>query len=942
MWAPTDSNSNTIRFSFRLAFRRSSRFCDQNTISESALIRVGSWKAKCISASNSRCNSSEITVGTADFFCTDYSTSEDWTMGGNTFTYTFPSTSKEWSVSFSDCCWIPLSRGGSNWLVSTNVNLARRSDNGKINSSPVSRSAAIVRFREGCPRSLRIPVEDPDGDVVKCRHSTYSESEFDDDSFPYGVLDEESCVITFEGGSRTAGTYAVALTLEDFPAGTTDFSNVKPFSAVGLQFLAIISSHSGSCNDTPVFTGSTPQDGDCFEVQVGSVFTAVIQASASALSKQIAEIVTSSPAGMQLTTLSNRGGIYQRNVTWYPNQQQQGQQVFCFKAVDSAGLGTEQRCVTILVGRSNTPRVITGSHSPRPLNSTREPGLFQLSIKFDRVIKKPRTSSYIRLVLLPSGDTVYKVDTLSQDVEISSNGTVLYFKMPKAAFSMSGSYAIMIDKGAVVGKGCAYDGPPTPGMQSLSDWQFYSEGVCPFGYYQDPTKSTSCVDINECETPSRSTSATAANLSNALESPLYFEFHIPADCDHVCINSPGGYSCACHSGYELDSDKKTCIDTDECSSRNVGCSHQCVNVPGSFYCECPGGILMNSNNLTCDEPSRLTCTRDNMTMTLQKETYYFFDVSQLHLRYGSCRATENSTHFIISTPLDGCGTLVNETEHALIFWNEVQADAFIIDNVITRTHNLKLPFSCSYSRNTLQSLGFTPQSIFLGYEAGYGNFTFKMDFYDSPSFSTAYTQRDYPLEMPLDDYVYLGYSVESSADLVIMAANCKATKDGSFYSWPQYTFMENGCSRDTTLDYSYDPTRSFQHLKIKTFRFFNDYDPIFVHCELFACHKTFTDSRCSKGCLSSDKRKRRDVTRDHIGLEERTSKVILTRGPLLMKEKEIQASNREDPGHDKHTALIGGIAAVGGFGLVAVIALTALGVKYRMAVAKRFMNVTYV
>lgn len=49
-----------------------------------------------------------------------------------------------------------------------------------------------------------------------------------------------------------------------------------------------------------------------------------------------------------------------------------------------------------------------------------------------------------------------------------------------------------------------------------------------------------------------------------------------------------------------------------------------------------------------------------------------------------------------------------------------------------------------------------------------------------------------------------------------------------------------------------------------------------------------------------------------------------------------------DPGHDKHTALVGGIAAVGGFGLVAVIALTALGVKYRMAVAKRFMNVTYV
>jgi len=51
----------------------------------------------------------------------------------------------------------------------------------------------------------------------------------------------------------------------------------------------------------------------------------------------IVEIVTSSPVGMQLTALSHHGGIYQRNATWYPSQQQIGQQVFCFKAVDSAG-----------------------------------------------------------------------------------------------------------------------------------------------------------------------------------------------------------------------------------------------------------------------------------------------------------------------------------------------------------------------------------------------------------------------------------------------------------------------------------------------------------------------------------------------------------------------------------------------------------------------------
>ena len=112
----------------------------------------------------------------------------------------------------------------------------------------------------------------------------------------------------------------------------------------------------------------------------------------------------------------------------------------------------------------------------------------------------------------------------------------------------------------------------------------------------------------------------------------------------------------------------------------------------------------------------MTCTSNNMTVTLEKETYHFFDVSQLHLRYASCRATENSTHFIISTPLNDCGTFVNETEHVLIFWNEVLADALIIDNVVTRTHDVKLPFSCSYPRKTLQSLGFTPLSKFFGHE----------------------------------------------------------------------------------------------------------------------------------------------------------------------------------------------------------------------------------
>ena len=99
----------------------------------------------------------------------------------------FPFTS-----SFSGCCWISLSHyaGSTDWKVETAINLAPRSDNGKINSSPVTRSPAIVRFPGGCRQSFRIPVEDPDGDIVKCRSATHSESVIVNASFPYGELDE--------------------------------------------------------------------------------------------------------------------------------------------------------------------------------------------------------------------------------------------------------------------------------------------------------------------------------------------------------------------------------------------------------------------------------------------------------------------------------------------------------------------------------------------------------------------------------------------------------------------------------------------------------------------------------------------------------------------------------------------------------------------------------
>ncbi|PFX23429.1 Pancreatic secretory granule membrane major glycoprotein GP2 [Stylophora pistillata] len=1129
-FAPTDADNNTIHFTFRLAFRRSSIFCDENTINTGGIIGHGNnWIAKCSDYSSAVCSQTFYLAKTR-FHCTDFSRDEDWSMGENNFTYSFPSSNLQWTVSYQSCCWISnlVRYADSSWLVSTKVNLYKRSDNGKINSSPVSRSPAIVRFQQGCHKSLRIPVEDPDGDFVKCRWATYAESFIRNDSFSYGELDEKNCVLTYRGGRAVSGTYVLTLTLEDFPAGTTNFNNIRPFSAVPLHFLVIINNASASCQDIPVFTASTPQNGECSEIQIGSVYRAVIEVQLPRVAKHIVEINTNSPLGMQLTPLRFHGGIYFRNVTWYPNQNQVGQQMFCFQALDSDGLQSEWRCVTILVGLNipvftastpqngecseiqigsvyravievqlprvakhiveintnsplgmqltplrfhggiyfrnvtwypnqnqvgqqmfcfqaldsdgdtqlflgNTPRVILETRWPISPLSEIGTGLIWWSVHFDRLIKKPRSSAFIRLVLQSNGFTVFKVNALSSYVIIDSNRTALHFATPKAALSMNGSYAILIDHGAVVGQGCSYDGPPTPGITSPKDWAFPVYGVCPVGYalappsfqkceecynhsyLQDAERGmghyngfygnvdcdrytlqpgwyrflgaagtempTSCVGRYRCGThitgwlsgqhPSVADgivyvkvcfhwhssccqwsayirvrncsgfyvyelvpvpycssrfcgngggnySSTSTNIApspasvqpmatasmyvsgNALhstsiaptpsqyiavatpafpgncfhhlnysygsfESPgkpgcypnnkecawlleapvgrhvyLYFSsFHLEYGGSHcpwdyvtildgnslyspvlfkACgqlswfglyssgrflmvlfhsdgvIRMPGFYASFYATSYNagnnfvlsslqvsftshgqcLPTQTQTATptssnDVDECLISNGGCSHHCYNIPGSFYCGCPDGTSMGANNLTCVEPGVSVNCSDFMTVALEKKTFPFFDATRLHLRYSSCRATQNDTHLLISTLLNDCGTLVNETEDDLIFWNEIRTDVIVIDNVITRSHDIKIPFYCSYSRKKWVNLGFKPQHLHFGTEAGYGNFTFKIDFYKSSSFATPYTEQDYPLSVPINQYLYVRYSVESSADLVIMA-----------------------------------------------------------------------------------------------------------------------------------------------------------------------------
>ena len=74
-----------VIITFRIGWRRSydsSTSCDQSTISSGQLIGIDDY-LKC----QDRCYGN---VGSLKFSCTDFSVSEDWTIGTNSFQYTFP------------------------------------------------------------------------------------------------------------------------------------------------------------------------------------------------------------------------------------------------------------------------------------------------------------------------------------------------------------------------------------------------------------------------------------------------------------------------------------------------------------------------------------------------------------------------------------------------------------------------------------------------------------------------------------------------------------------------------------------------------------------------------------------------------------------------------------------------------------------------------------
>ena len=113
----------------------------------------------------------------------------------------------------------------------------------------------MLRLQENCNHKIRIPVTDPDNDIVRCRWAVgVDECGSVCGGLPWADLDLDSCSIMYSA-DQGVGYRVAAIMIEDFLPGS-----IVPMSSVGLQLLVFVFSSTRPCSDTPEFIPPTPED----------------------------------------------------------------------------------------------------------------------------------------------------------------------------------------------------------------------------------------------------------------------------------------------------------------------------------------------------------------------------------------------------------------------------------------------------------------------------------------------------------------------------------------------------------------------------------------------------------------------------------------------------------------------------------------------------------
>ena len=127
-----------------------------------------------------------------------------------------------------------------------------------------------------------------------------------------------------------------------------------------------------------------------------------------------------------------------------------------------------------------------------------------------------------------------------------------------------------------------------------------------------------------------------------------------------------------------------------------------------------------------------------MSITIPKLILKGMDREHIRLLDPKCGATENATHFTLTTALTKCNTTRRHTKSTVVYSNTVLEIPLKQNDIITRVREIEIPFSCYYSNSrTATAVGMRPENRKLVFsENGKGNFTIILELFHNKRFET--------------------------------------------------------------------------------------------------------------------------------------------------------------------------------------------------------------
>ncbi|XP_053374828.1 uncharacterized protein LOC123563934 isoform X3 [Mercenaria mercenaria] len=281
-------------------------------------------------------------------------------------------------INYDGSFWRPLMYGNNfKWHFQTKAVHSVRSDTNRMNNCPQVVIKAFYRVKLNTVSTIRIPMMDPDGDIVRCFMAAFVEGGKLKEAPGVKVQNESGtnvCKVSINAdisfGYTDDSWIAIPLTFRDYNTKKIHFGkNDKipgkfSLSSTSAQFVVQILENLV----TPEFVSPTVEGDHIFIAYTGSVWSVDIYAQAP-VNTTIYEFI---PLGrnrepITVSTIKEektRDRVKYATMSWEPSLDDIGQHILCTRVVDSTGVDADElRCFVLEV------KADTFNHS-----STKHPG----------------------------------------------------------------------------------------------------------------------------------------------------------------------------------------------------------------------------------------------------------------------------------------------------------------------------------------------------------------------------------------------------------------------------------------------------------------------------------------------------------------------------------------------------------------------------------------